>query len=100
MRSRPLRSGNLAVILAVSHWSRPSGVSCVPPGVHRHKAALAAVCSHHALVRYASSGAEALLAWDSQALRDLIAARKAEDWAKVGAIVDWLESGLNSPHWH
>jgi len=55
---------------------------------------------HHALVRYASSGAEALLAWDSQALRDLIAARKAEDWAKVGAIVDWLEAGLNSPHWH
>ena len=38
---------------------------------------------HHALVRYASSGAEALLAWEPQALRDLIAARKASDWAKV-----------------
>ena len=32
---------------------------------------------HHALVRYASSGAEALLAWEPQALRDLIAAHKA-----------------------
>lgn len=55
---------------------------------------------HHALVRYASSGAEALFAWESQALRDLIAARKAEDWAKVGAIIDWLEAGLDSPDWY
>ena len=55
---------------------------------------------HHALVRYASSGAEALLAWEPQALRNLIAARKAEDWAKVGAIIDWLEAGLDSPDWH
>ena len=55
---------------------------------------------HHALVRYASSGAEALLAIESQALRDLIAARKAEDWAKVGALIDWLEAGLESPEWH
>ncbi len=55
---------------------------------------------HHALVRYASSGAEALLAWEPHALRELIAARKAEDWAKVGAIIDWLEAGLDSPHWH
>jgi hypothetical protein len=55
---------------------------------------------HHALVRYASSGAEALLAWEPQALRDLIAARKAEDWAKVGAIIDWLEAGIDSPDWH
>ena len=54
---------------------------------------------HHALVRYASSGAEALLAWDSHALRDLIAARHAEDWAKVGAIIDWLEAGLTSSEW-
>ena len=49
---------------------------------------------HHALVRYASSGAEALLAWDPQALREVIAARKAEDWKKVAAIIDWLEAGL------
>ncbi len=55
---------------------------------------------HHALVRYASSGAEALLAWDPHALRELIAARKAEDWRKVGSIIDWLEAGLESTEWH
>jgi hypothetical protein len=55
---------------------------------------------HHALVRYASSGAEALLAWDPYALRELIAARKAEDWRKVGSIIDWLEAGLESTDWH
>jgi hypothetical protein len=55
---------------------------------------------HHALVRYASSGAEALLAFEPRALRDLIAARKAEDWAKVGALIDWLEAGLDSSEWH
>jgi hypothetical protein len=49
---------------------------------------------HHALVRYASSGAEALLAWDPHALRELIAARKAEDWKKVAGMIDWLEAGL------
>ena len=51
--------------------------------------------AHYALVRYASSGAEALLAVDSIALRQLIEARKLGDWAKVGAIIDWLEAGLN-----
>jgi hypothetical protein len=55
---------------------------------------------HHALVRYASSGAEALLAWDPYALRELIAARKAKDWGKVGSIIDWLEAGLESTEWH
>jgi hypothetical protein len=55
---------------------------------------------HHALVRYASSGAEALLAWEPYALRELIAARKAGDWAKVGGIIDWLEAGLDSTEWH
>ncbi|MHB8589613.1 MAG: DUF6027 family protein [Candidatus Dormibacteraceae bacterium] len=54
---------------------------------------------HHALVRYASSGAEALLAWDPHALRELIAARKAEEWIKVGSIIDWLEAGLESADW-
>jgi hypothetical protein len=54
---------------------------------------------HHALVRYASSGAEALLAIEPQALRDLIAARKAEDWAKLAALIDWLEAGLESSEW-
>jgi hypothetical protein len=55
---------------------------------------------HHALVRYAASGAEALLAWDPHALRELIAARRAEDWVKVGSIIDWLEAGLESTDWH
>lgn len=50
---------------------------------------------HHALVRYASSGAEALLAIDPYVLRRLIAARRAEDWAAVAGIVDWLEAGLS-----
>ena len=50
---------------------------------------------HHALVRYASSGAEALLAWEPHALRELIAARKVEDWKKVAGIIDWLEAGLD-----
>jgi hypothetical protein len=49
---------------------------------------------HHALVRWTSAGAEALLSIDPQVLTDLIAARKAEDWPKVAGIVDWLESGL------
>lgn len=49
---------------------------------------------HHALVRWTSAGAEALLSIEPQALTDLIAARKAEDWPKLAGIVDWLESGL------
>ena len=49
---------------------------------------------HHALVRWASAGAEALLALEPQALRDLIAAREREDWDAVAGIVDWLRSGL------
>jgi len=49
---------------------------------------------HHALVRWTSAGAEALLSIEPQALTDLIEARRAEDWEKVSGIVDWLESGL------
>jgi hypothetical protein len=49
---------------------------------------------HHALVRWASAGAEALMAIEPQALRDLIAARRREDWDAVAGIVDWLEAGL------
>ena len=49
---------------------------------------------HHALVRWASAGAEALMAIEPQALRDLIDARRREDWAAVAGIVDWLEAGL------
>jgi hypothetical protein len=55
---------------------------------------------HHALVRYASSGAEALLAWEPYALRELITARKAANWSKVAGIIDWLEAGLDSSEWH
>lgn len=55
---------------------------------------------HHALVRYASSGAEALLAIEPRALHQLIEARKAADWKKVGALIDWLEAGLDSEAWH
>ena len=48
---------------------------------------------HHALVRYASDGAEALLAVGPHSLRELVAARQAEDWKKVAALIDWLEAG-------
>ena len=51
--------------------------------------------AHHALVRYASSGSEALLSIDPHALRRLIETRKAEDWRAVAGIIDWLEAGLN-----
>ena len=49
---------------------------------------------HHALVRWVSAGAEALLAIEPQALRELIDARRREDWQSVAGIVDWLEAGL------
>jgi hypothetical protein len=49
---------------------------------------------HHALVRWASAGAEALMAVPPQALRDLVDARGREDWAAVAGIIDWLEAGL------
>jgi hypothetical protein len=52
------------------------------------------VLVHYALVRWASAGAEALLAVEPQALRDLVAARKREDWAAVAGMIDWLEAGL------
>ncbi|MGH7765053.1 MAG: DUF6027 family protein [Candidatus Dormibacteraceae bacterium] len=51
---------------------------------------------NHALVRYASSGAEALLSIEPAALRQLIDAAKAGDWKKVGGIIEWLEAGLES----
>lgn len=49
---------------------------------------------HYALVRWTSAGSEALLSIHPQALQDLIAARKAEDWPKVAGLIDWLEAGL------
>lgn len=54
---------------------------------------------HHALVTYASDGAATLLALEPRALRELIAARRAGDWAKVGALIDWLAAGLESDAW-
>lgn len=48
---------------------------------------------HHALARWASAGSEALLFIGPQVLRDLTAARRAEDWARVAGIIDWLEAG-------
>ena len=49
---------------------------------------------HHALVRWASAGAEALMAVEPQVLRELIEARRREDWPAVAGIIDWLEAGL------
>jgi hypothetical protein len=50
--------------------------------------------THLALVRWVSAGAEALMSIEPQALRDLIAARRREDWDAVAGIIDWLEAGL------
>ena len=49
---------------------------------------------HHALVRWASAGAEALLAIEPPVVRELIEARRREDWETVAGILDWLEAGL------
>jgi hypothetical protein len=48
---------------------------------------------HHALVRWASAGAEALMAVEPEVLRDLVEARRREDWDAVAGIVDWLDAG-------
>jgi hypothetical protein len=48
---------------------------------------------HYALVRWAASGSEALMAIDPHVLRDLVAARQREDWEAVAGIVDWLAAG-------
>ena len=49
--------------------------------------------AHHALVRWVSAGADALMSLDSLALDDLVAARKREDWKAVAGIIDWLDAG-------
>ena len=54
---------------------------------------------HHALVRYASDGAEALLAVGPRSLQELIDARQAQDWAKVAALIDYLAAGFASDRW-
>ena len=48
---------------------------------------------HHALVRWVSAGAEALLSLDPRVLDDLVAAREREDWQAVAGIIDWLRAG-------
>jgi hypothetical protein len=49
---------------------------------------------HYALVRWASAGAEALMAIAPEALTQLIEARRNEDWEKVGGIIDWIAAGM------
>ena len=45
---------------------------------------------HYALVRWTAGGSELLMSTEPQVLRDLVAARKREDWDAVAGIVDWL----------
>jgi hypothetical protein len=32
-------------------------------------------------------------------MRELIDARKKQDWKKVASLIDWLEAGLDSTAW-
>jgi hypothetical protein len=48
---------------------------------------------HFALVRWAAAGAEMLMASDPLVLRQLLEARRREDWEAVGGIIDWLAAG-------
>lgn len=48
---------------------------------------------HHALVRWASAGAEALMSVEPQVLNELVDARRQQDWPKVAGIIDWLDAG-------
>lgn len=54
---------------------------------------------HHALVRWAAAGAEALLGVDSLILRELVEARRREDWPRVAGIVDLLAAGIEEAPW-
>jgi hypothetical protein len=49
---------------------------------------------HHALVRWVSAGAEAIMHVTPPVVRDLAAAREREDWAAVAGMIDWLAAGL------
>ena len=53
----------------------------------------AADLMHHALVRWAAAGSEALMAAEPQVLRELKAARDREDWLAVAGMIDWLFAG-------
>jgi N-glycosylase/DNA lyase len=48
---------------------------------------------HHALVRWAAAGSEALMAVEPAVLRELSAARDRSDWDAVAGLIDWLRSG-------
>ena len=48
---------------------------------------------HFALVRWASAGAEALMAIEPRILDDLLEAKDREDWPAVAGMLDWLAAG-------
>lgn len=48
---------------------------------------------HYALVKFVAAGSEAILACGPDPLAELIAARRAGDWERVGGIVDWIAAG-------
>ena len=48
---------------------------------------------HYALVKFVNAGSEAILACGPDPLRDLVAAREAEDWPRVAGIIDWIAAG-------
>ena len=48
---------------------------------------------HYALVRWAAAGAEMLMATEPMAMRQLVEARREEDWDAVGGLIDWLAAG-------
>ena len=48
---------------------------------------------HYALVKFVTAGSEAILACGPDPLRDLIAAREAEDGPRVAGIIDWIAAG-------
>ena len=48
---------------------------------------------HYALVRWAAAGSEMLMATEPQVLRQLVEARRREDWDAVGGLIDWLAAG-------
>jgi len=48
---------------------------------------------HYALMRWAAAGSEMLMATEPQVLRQLVEARRRQDWATVGGIIDWLAAG-------
>lgn len=44
----------------------------------------------YALVRWAASGSEMLMAVEPEVLQRLVTARRREDWEAVARIIDWL----------